>query len=867
MSVEDLATIFESVGIHHDKALEIANNKKLSLVFKQIIDDTKSVDIEKPKGILLYSLATKGTPDVLGNYRHLIIDRILDSRIKREDQLDAAIKYCDRFTSTIINETLLDEFCGVGVTVTVDQIDKNIQEIISQNPKIVQEENNSLLFKLVKENPALKWADKRTIKERFDFNMANLAPLPSSSTIKIQNENNENNSNHSPSKIIESLDSTMRPFEGQVLKLHRPGENKQVNEEIMKNHLKATGGKVVTRFPPEPNGFLHIGHAKAINFSFNYAQAHDGITYLRFDDTNPEAEEVRYYDAIRENVRWLGFTPSKETSASENFQKLYEFAIELIKKGLAYVCHMTPEEIEASRGGAAKGPRWNSPWRDRPIQENLEEFQKMKDGQYEEGKATLRLKQDMTNPNPRMWDLVAYRIMYTPHCLTGRQWNIYPMYDYTHCLCDSIENITHSFCSKEFITAREAYYWTCDSLQVYKAVQWEFSRLKITGTVLSKRKLTKLVELGHVADWDDPRLYTLSALRRRGFTPKAINSFVEDLGITTSSSTVDIRKLESYVRDDLNKSTPRRMAIMKPILLVIENIPDGVTEWISIADNKDSTISSNSNCNSNSSCNLDSNSTCTREGIKEMNLKGEYSIPLTNRIYIDSSDYRSGMHINGNENQNDSRINDPNFYRLTPNQPVGLFKAGVFTFNREEVISFDSSNSSCPSNAFNKENQNRIAGDNGNIQRIIYGTLDRNSSIKPKTFIQWVAYSPENNSPIIGDLRMYSSLFLHDPDSMEGKEDYLSDINPNSLEIVSNAMFDIRMKDAKVEDKYQLQRIGYFCVDPDSVKEVKEDGKEEKKVEGGNSINKDQQGKEDKIKKLILNLTVTLKEDVNKDRE
>ena len=402
---------------------------------------------------------------------------------------------------------------------------------------------------------------------------------------------------------------------------------------------------------------------------------------MRYDDTNPEAEELRYYEAIKSNVEWLGFTPYNVTAASDYFQQLYDAALVLIKKGKAYVCHMNQEEITTSRGGAdGKGPRYNSPWRDRTIEENLCEFDRMKRGEYEEGKAILRLKQDMQSGNPFMWDLVAYRVLRTPHCRTGTQWCIYPMYDFTHCLCDSIENITHSMCTTEFINAREAYYWVCDNVGVYKAVQWEYGRLNITNTVLSKRKLTKLVDAGVIQSWDDPRVYTLAALRRRGFTPRAINSFVEEIGVTTAFSVVDVRKLEAHVRDDLNRTTPRRMAILDALPIRITNLPDDYEEMLSMPNDPRDPA------------------------------KGDSFLPLTNRLYIDQSDFRADE--------------DPNYFRLTPQQPVGLYRIGIFSVTSVHT--------------------DRVTG----RPTLIEGTIDRSeTAIKPRTFITWVPESKPQFAP------------------------------------------------------------------------------------------------------------------------
>lgn len=396
----------------------------------------------------------------------------------------------------------------------------------------------------------------------------------------------------------------------------------------MEQHLKRTGRKVVTRFPPEPNGFLHIGHAKAINVNFGYAAANKGITYLRYDDTNPEAEEQIYFDAILDTVRWLGYEPYKITHSSDHFQHLYDLAVELITRDKAYVCHCTGEQMFQDRGGESKGPRRECVHRNRPIEESLAEFQNMKDGKYKEGEAILRMKMDMQNPNPQFWDLVAYRVLKARHHRTGDKWCIYPTYDYTHCLCDSFEDITHSLCTTEFTLSRESYYWLVDALELYKPVQWEYGRLNLAYTVMSKRKLKKLVEEKYVSGWDDPRLPTMAAIRRRGFTPEAINAFVRDLGVTTATTIIHPERLENVVREHLNDVAPRLMVILEPLKITITNLPENHLEELTIPNKpRDDSM-------------------------------GSHIVPFTRTVYIDRSDFREQ--------------DDPNFYRLAPGKTVGL---------------------------------------------------------------------------------------------------------------------------------------------------------------------------------------------------
>lgn len=655
------------------------------------------------------------------------------------------------------------------MTVSAEQINAGVDAVITKHKDTLLAEryafNTGPLLREVKEQAEVRWAPSKEIKTVLDAAVLALLGPKTAEDLAVPKKKAKAPATAAATPSLTPSDK--RVFEGEVLRFHKPGENPQIRPQLMEAHLRATGGKVVTRFPPEPNGFLHIGHAKAMNLNFKYAQTNDGICYLRFDDTNPESEEPHYYEAIRENVAWLGFKPYKETAASDYFQQLYEIALKLIQEGYAYVCHMTPEEIQTSRGGAdQKGPRFDSPWRSRSVEENLKEFERMRLGEYKEGEACLRLKQDMQSPNPRMWDLVAYRVLFAPHCRTGRQWNIYPMYDFTHCLCDSFENITHSLCTTEFISAREAYYWVCDRAEVYKPVQWEYSRLAITNTVLSKRRLTKLVEFGHVKSWDDPRLYTLAALRRRGFTPAAINKFAEDLGITTAYTIVDVRRLEACVRDDLNMITHRRMAVLEPLLVELVNVPEGTEEDIVLPNDPRDPA------------------------------KGEASVPFTRSLFIEAGDYRS-------------EPADANYFRLTPDQPVGLWKLGILTWEGEE----------------------RDAA--GKLVKI-RAKLDRSAEAKaPKTWIHWVsATSPRT---LTAEIRWYSALFKSaNPDGAPGG--YLNDIAPDSLRVITGAKVDARLAGAKPEDKFQFQRVGYFCMDKDS-----------------------------KPGAPVFNLTVTIKEDPNKN--
>ncbi|TGO47226.1 hypothetical protein BOTNAR_0536g00060 [Botryotinia narcissicola] len=382
---------------------------------------------------------------------------------------------------------------------------------------------------------------------------------------------------------------------------------------------------VFTRFPPEPNGYLHIGHAKAIAVNFGFAKYHGGQCYLRFDDTNPEAEEEKYFTAIKEMVSWLGFTPYKITHSSDNFDKLYEKAEELINLGGAYVCHCGDAEIKAQRGGEARGPRFRCEHANQSIEENLRKFRAMRDGEYKPREAFLRMKQNIEDGNPQMWDLAAYRVLDAKHHLTGDKWKIYPTYDFTHCLCDSFENITHSLCTTEFILSRVSYEWLNSTLKVYEPMQREYGRLSITGTVLSKRKLKKLVDDNYVRGWDDPRLYTLIGIKRRGVPPGAILEFINELGVTTAPTNIQLSRFDQTVRKYLELTVPRLMLVLDPVPVVIED-----AEELEL----DIPFS------------------------PKVPAMGSHKVKLTKTVYIERSDFRE--------------VDSKDYFRLAPGKSVGL---------------------------------------------------------------------------------------------------------------------------------------------------------------------------------------------------
>ncbi|KAG0311905.1 hypothetical protein BGZ97_011561 [Linnemannia gamsii] len=785
---EQLVALFQNIGLAEQKAKETAKNKNLAPTLEKAIHsagyDTNPA--EKSTGALVYALASTITPTALPHLDYLA-KAIRDSRLTTSDQVSAAIKFVQ--DKKEIDEAKFNEECGVGVVVTKEEVNAAVDAYTETvKDKLIKDRYKffGLFFAGAKNLPSLKWANGGDIKEAVDAKM--LAVLgPKDERDVVVKKKKEPKVEAKVEKKVETSATEVKVadmfFEGELSKLHVPGGNPQIKPELMVEHLKAT----------EPNGFLHIGHAKAININFGLAKAHNGICNLRYDDTNPEAEEERYFTSILEIVKWLGFTPSEVTYSSTHFQRLYELAIELIKKDKAYVCHCTGEQIQMHRGGPERGPRTACEHRDRPIEESLELFEKMKNGGFEEGQAILRMKMDLENGNPQFWDLVAYRVLKTAHHRTGSEWIIYPTYDYTHCLVDSFENITHSLCTVEFMQSRASYYWLCDALEVYKPVQWEYGRLNVANTILSKRKIAELVNKKHVFDWDDPRLYTLPAIRRRGVPPQAINNFVHTLGVTKSDTVIEVSKLDAFIRDYLNETAPRLMGVFNPIKVTLENLPEGHVEMLTVQNKpRDPSM-------------------------------GEHSIPFTRQVWIDGSDFREQ--------------DDKDFFRLAPGKTVGLL------------------NVPCPITCTKV-----IKDESGKVVELIARYEDAAGFKKPKTYIQWVAESPKHNSPVrLDEVRLFDRLFHHanPQDKKEVPGGYLSDVNADSLSIEKGALVEIGLWDimdrwAKNSEtktdyeamRFQLTRIGYFCVD--------------KEADLGDFKEKPNASIKDTVKKIILNRTVSL---------
>ncbi len=524
--------------------------------------------------------------------------------------------------------------------------------------------------------------------------------------------------------------------------------------EIIREDLRTNkwNGRVQTRFPPEPNGYLHIGHAKSICLNFGLAADFGGKTNLRFDDTNPSREETEYVDSIMDNVRWLGFDwEDRVFYASDYFGQLYAWAVQLIQAGKAYVCDLSAEEMRKYRG-TLNEPGRESPYRNRTVEENLDLFARMKGGEFPDGARTLRAKIDMASPNLNMRDPVMYRILHESHHRTGDAWCIYPMYDYAHGQSDSIERITHSICTLEFEDHRPLYDWFCDNLGIYHPQQIEFDRLNLTYTLLSKRKLLALVQNGHVRGWDDPRMPTLSGIRRRGYTPEALRNFCGAIGVSKTNGTIELGLLEHHVREDLNKRAPRVMAVLKPLRVVIDNYPEGQVEWMEAVNNP------------------------------EDESAGKRQVPFSRVLYIEQEDFRE----------------DPpkQYYRLSPGREVRLRYGYLITATGV------------------------VKNEAGEVVEVhcTYDPATRGGNTpdgrKVKSTIHWVSA----HHAVDAEVRIYETLFtVENPNETAEGQDFTANLNPNSLDTLTECKVEPCLRDVAPMNHFQFERLGYFCVDADSV--------------------------------------------------
>ncbi|KAG6533297.1 hypothetical protein ZIOFF_007164 [Zingiber officinale] len=751
--------LFLSIGLDKRTAENVLVNQKVTANLTAVIKEAGVDGCSKTIGNLLYMVATKYPANAL-IHRPSLIQYIVSSKIKNQAQLDAALAFLSTVGPEPFNLNEFEEVCGVGVDVSIEEIESSVNTVLEENMNAILEQRyhfnvGNLCGQVRKCHP---WADAKIVKELIDAKLCVILGERTADDDKKPLKKKK----EKPVKVVEkandaiacipSVEEEVNPYSifpepaenfkvhteiffsnGDIWRAHNP-------REILEKHLKFTGGKVFTRFPPEPNGYLHIGHAKAMFIDFGLAKERGGSCYLRFDDTNPEAEKKEYIDHIQEIVQWMGWQPFKVTHTSDYFQELYDLAVELIRRGLAYVDHQTPEEVKEYRE-----KKMNSPWRDRPIAESLKLFEDMRRGLIEEGKATLRLKQDMQSDNKNMYDLIAYRIKFAHHPQAGDKWCIYPSYDYSHCIVDSLENVTHSLCTLEFEIRRPSYYWLLLALDLYQPYVWEYSRLNISNTVMSKRKLNRLVTEKWVDGWDDPRLMTLAGLRRRGVSSTAINSFIRGIGITRSdNSMIRVDRLEHDIREELNKTAPRTMVILHPLKVVITNLDAGSV--------------------------IDLDAKMWPEAPSD-DSSSYYKVPFTNIIYIEQSDFRL----------KDSK----DYYGLAPGKSVLL----------RQVILY----------AFPIKCTEVIYGDNDTILEI-HAEYDPSKKTKPKGVLHWVAQPSPGVEPIKVEVRMFEKLFLSE--NPAELEDWLADLNPCSKELIPEAYAVPSLASAVLGDKFQFERLG-----------------------------------------------------------
>ncbi|KAG7096746.1 hypothetical protein E1B28_004158 [Marasmius oreades] len=814
---DPLISLFKSIGLTQAKANEAAKSPKAAATLKNLIDryslNSRNDVNEKNAGLIAALAGQLAKSDCSNDTEKYVLEKILDGKLKSVDQVTAAVKYVTCHST--ISDAEFNEECGVGYSITPEELLDRVSGFVSSN-SVSGWDKLGQTISGVKAIPALRWASPLEIKNAVESTF--LKAFGSKETGKPKGKESNQPSRPTKDQGNKTSDTTSMQKtvfeEGFLGALHKPGDNPQIHPHLREQHLAATSGQVWTRFPPEPNGYLHIGHSKAIFVNFGYAAHHGGKCYLRYDDTNPEKEEARYFESILETIRWLGFEPWKITYSSDYFDELYELAVELIKRDKAYVCHCTQEQIKYDRGDRGEGQKREKPracsHRNRAVEETLSEFVKMKEGGYKPGEANLRMKQDLEDGNPQMWDLTAYRILETPHHRTKDKWRIYPTYDFTHCLVDSLENISHSLCTTEFILSRVSYEWLCDALEVYKPRQSEYGRLHLEGTVMSKRKILALVEEGFVKGWDDPRLYTLIALRRRGIPPGAILSFINTLGVSTATTSIEVTRFEQSIRQYLENTAPRLLMVMRPLKVTIENLPEDHVEFV------------------------------TKSLHPKVSVLGNTTIPFTRTIYIDADDFRV----------EDSK----DYFRLAPGKTVGLFQAPYPM--------------TCTSY--------KTDPTTGGVTELVCRLENEGPPKKPKAFIQWVAEHAPSGSPVrVDETRIFHQLFKSDkpnsdfrsdidPNSLEVVKGALVEVGFWHLakRAIENARMESlsRMKPSNTSDvaidqlvgnecvRFQGLRIAYFSLDKDARIACLSDESAERKQ--GDYV--------------VLNRIVSLKEDTGK---
>jgi len=627
--------LFRSIGLKAGALKNIHDNPSIGETLKECIAEARvNNGCDASVGKLIFDIATAKQMNNSNAKKHraTLLGYVVNGGIANTVQLSAAYKYLS--SADNFEKHAFEKQCGVGVVVTEAQITQTVDEVVNKYKAQLAAKGRGCLGAMYKEiRETLPWADGKMMNEIFQkkFNAALKASgFTQSDKKQNKSKNNKKEAKAEQKEEEEEVETMEKWLTGRELEVAKNTESQLQQRELALTGKGLDKNIFLSRFPPEPNGFLHIGHCKAMTFNFTLAEKKKGECYLRFDDTNPTTEKQEFIDSIVENVKWMGFHPWKVTFSSDYFRELYEFAIKMIKNGDAYVCHQSPEQMEAERRSFRSKKPKPSPYRNRSVEENLHCFELMRCGYYAEGEAVLRMKGDYNSPNPNMWDHVAYRVMYAEHPKSGDKWCIYPTYDYTHCICDSIEWITASCCTLEFENRRESYFWLLDVLDIYKPVVWEYSRLNLTYNVLSKRKLLVLVNDGYVRGWDDPRMLTIVGLRRRGFTASILRDFCNRVGVTRKDNFISPQLLQACAREEFNQTCSRAMAVIKPLKIVLSNYPQNKVEDIECPDfpmHADSKM---------------------------------HAVKFSKVVYIDADDFQSGQ------------IKNKKFYGLTEGKTVRL---------------------------------------------------------------------------------------------------------------------------------------------------------------------------------------------------
>lgn len=779
LDAASMTAMFLRLGLDPVAAEQTAKSSKVGPLLVQICTEcgVAETGCDRSIGVCLYTLASRLTPQAASfEHRKLALDAIMRGDIRSSAQCDAAVNFLKQKPADFKADNFASA-CGIGVTWTHEQIVEAIRNVIKERRSVLESDRyRAVPQTLGMVNSRVMWADGKTVKAEFDREILELLGPKNESDMAPSAGKAKPAKVAQPAKASTSTKETTEPTSQSTaspsylslpFSSDDPDAVKQwlatidgrevaasINtpEQLARHREVVREGCVRSRFPPEPNGYLHLGHAKAMNFNFGLAKLTNGECIMRFDDTNPEAEKTDYINSILGNLEWLGHKPAQVTYSSDYFPQLYRLAVKMIETGYAYVDHQTAAEIKVSRDERKAGrDPIPSPWRDRPIEESLRLFEEMRQGRFDEGEATLRMKGDLYHSNPQMWDIVAYRIKYAAHPHVGDKWCIYPSYDYTHCIVDSLENITHSCCTLEFEVRRESYFWLLDVLDLYKPRVWEYSRLNMEYNVMSKRRLLTLVVDNHVTGWDDPRLLTLDGLKRRGYSPRAITDFCNSIGISRNETMIPMEKLEFWCRNDLEQRAQRAMVVVDPVKVILENYDEKKVEMMQ-APNMPKDPS-----------------------------QGTHDIPLTRVIYIDRQDVRLK--------------DDKSFFGMSLNKEVHLKYAYNITATKIEV---------------DPSNPEHVT--------LVHAKVDFANSNKPKGKLHWVAEPQPGVAPLKVELRLYDRLFLsQDPMSLDN---WLTDLNPDSLHTVTNAYADPSIKSAAVGAAFQFERVAFFVVDPDTTKSV-----------------------------------------------